>query len=122
MREEQAAQSAGFHFTGQVRVVDMASDAITPLLCGSVKRLRIVVATNGGLRRFLARGPGQQIRILTLRCRPRWTEHPRSEVSHGVLDDSRVESVESRQERAVLCTLFSRVSPAPQRRGKPWQA
>ena len=72
-----------------------------------------IIATNGRLRRFVARGAREQTRVSTILRRSRGTQQPRSKVSHGVFDDSCVESIESRGGCTVFRALLVRNASVP---------
>src|SRR5258708_30657290 len=76
MGEEQPEQPARLHFACKVDFVDLASNAVSPLLRAGFKFPSIRAAS--GLCSFLNRGARQCGRILGWR-RPRRIEHSRTE-------------------------------------------
>ena len=92
MSKKQSAQTARLHFAGEIGIVDLASDAVSPLLRDRFKLL--VIAANGGLCGFFACGARQREgRSSVPDGRPARIKHSRAEVGYGMFDHSRVESI-----------------------------
>src|ERR1700739_1137371 len=72
MGQEQTPQAAGRDFPGEIGVVDLIADAISPF---PGRGFEVLVAAGSRLRRFFTSRPRQRRTAFGFRNRARWIEH-----------------------------------------------
>ena len=91
MSEEETTEAAGHDFAGEIRLVNLVADAISPFLG---RRFEFTgVGTNRRERGFLAGRTRELRRVLRARGWPRGMQNARSKISHGMLDHASIEMV-----------------------------
>jgi hypothetical protein len=95
MSEEETAQAAGLHFAGKVGVVDLASDAVSPGLGGSIQTFFVSIGADGCCAAF-SHAARDNARGSSIGAGREGYKHARAEVSDSMFDHARVESVGGR--------------------------
>src|SRR5690242_15559 len=91
MCQKQPPEAAGSDFTGEIRLVNLVADAITPFLS---RRFEFTgIGAERRQRGFLAGRARELWGVLEARGRPRGMQNARSEISHGMLDDASIEMI-----------------------------
>ena len=91
MSEKEPPEAAGCDFTGEIRLINLVADAVTPFLG---RRFQFTgVGAERRQRGFLASGARELWRVLEARGRTRRMQNARPEISHGMLDHASIEII-----------------------------